>query len=89
LNDSPAEKEVLLASLARPIEAPQKLRLEEKGATNERLLAHIESLQSHLSAMEPIVADHSVPMQDKTAETSATNPTTRGFLRRLRSWIGF
>jgi hypothetical protein len=89
LNDSQAEKEALLASLASLNEASHKLRLAETGATNELLLAHIKSLQSRLSSMEPIAADHSVRMQDKTAETSATNPATRGFWRRLRSWIGF
>jgi len=88
LNDSQAEKEVLLASLALLNEAPHKVRLDEKGATNERLLAHIKSLQSRLGAMEPIAADHSVRMQDKTAEISA-NPTSRSFWRRFRSWIGF
>jgi hypothetical protein len=88
LDNSRAEKEVLLASLASLNEAPDKLRLEEKGATNERLLAHIKSLQSRSSATPPIEADHSVRMQDKTAEVSAANPATRGLLRRFRTWIG-
>jgi hypothetical protein len=89
LNESQAEKAVMLASLGSLNEAPHTLRLEEKGATNERLVAHIKSLQSRLSAMEPIAADHSVRMQDKTADTSAPNPAARGFWRRLRSWISF
>ena len=89
LDNSHAEKEVLLTSLASFNEAPDKLRLEEKGATNERLLAHIKSLQSRSSATPPIEADHSVRMQDKTALSSASNPATRGVWRRLRTWIGF
>jgi hypothetical protein len=88
LDNSRKDKEVLLASLASLNEAPDKLRLEEKGATNERLLAHIKSLQSRLSTTPPIEADHSVRMQDKTAEVSAANPATRGLLRRFWTWIG-
>jgi hypothetical protein len=88
LDNSRKDKEVLLASLASFNEAPDKLRLEEKGATNERLLAHIKSLQSRSSATPPSEADHSVRMQDKTAEVSAANPATRGLLRRFRTWIG-
>jgi hypothetical protein len=89
LNNSQSEKDVLLASLASLNQAPDKPRLEAKGATNERLLAHIKSLQSRLSATPPIEADHSVRMQDKTAETSVASPAARGFWRRFRTWIGF
>jgi len=89
LNNSQSEKEVLLASLASFHEAPDKLRLEEKGATTERLLTHIKSLQSRSSAPPPLEADHAVRMQDKTADASATNSPSRGFWRRFRTWIGF
>ena len=52
LNGSSSEKTILLTSLSESNEAPNKLRLEEKGANNERLLAHIKALQSRSLAVE-------------------------------------
>jgi hypothetical protein len=89
LNSSQSEKDVLLASLAALNEPPDKRRLDGKVATNERVISHIKTLQSRYSATPPVEADHSVRLQDKSAETPTTNPATRGFWRRLRAWIGF
>jgi hypothetical protein len=89
LNTSHSEKDVLLTSLAAINEPPEKRRLDGKGATNERLISHIKTLQSRYSASPPAAADHAVRMQDKTAESSDTIPATRGFWRRFRTWIGF
>ncbi len=89
LNGSSSEKTILLTSLSQANEAPNKLRLEDKGANNERLLAHIKTLQSRSLAVEPPLADHSIRLQDKMAETPANVPPQRGLWRRLRTWIGF
>ena len=42
----------MLTSLSESNQAPNQLRLEEKGASNERLLAHIKALQSRSVAVE-------------------------------------
>ena len=88
LNESPAEKTVLLTSLAGSAGTSERLRLAEKGATNEKLLAHIKTLQSRAIALAPPSGDQSVRLQDRTAEAPASTPTPRGFWRRFRAWIG-
>jgi hypothetical protein len=89
LNGSASEKSVFLTSLIESKEAPKKLRLEEKGASNEHLLGYIKALQSRSLAVDDTPEDHSIRLQDKTAETSANNPPQRGLWRRLRAFIGF
>jgi hypothetical protein len=91
LNGSPPEKGVLLTSLTELTAAPAKLRLEEKGASNERLLAHIKALQSRslaAPAPQPVV-DNAIRLQDNTSDAPAIAPPPRGLWRRLRAWIGF
>ena len=46
LNSSTEEKTILLTSLSDSSRAPSPLRLEQKGASNQQLLAHIKELQS-------------------------------------------
>jgi hypothetical protein len=89
LNGSTSEKTVLLTSIYHSKEAPNKLRFEEKGASNERLLAYFKALQSRSLAVDVTPADHSIRLQDKTSETPSNNPTQRGLWRRLRAFIGF
>ncbi len=89
LNGSTAEKTILLTSLSDTKRAPSPLRFEEKGASNERLLAHIKSLQSRPVASEAAPVDSGIRLQDKTADAPATVPPQRGLWRRLRTWIGF
>ena len=89
LNGSSSEKTILLTSLSQSNEAPNKLRLEDKGANNERLLAHMKTLQSRSLAGESPLIDNSIRLQDKTAEAPANVPPQRGLWRRLRGWIGF
>jgi hypothetical protein len=89
LNGSSSEKAILLTLLSQSNEAPNKLRLEEKGASNERLLAHMKTLQSRSLAAEAPVADRSLRLQDKTVEAPVNVPPQRGLWRRLRALIGF
>jgi len=89
LNESQSEKTLLLTSLAESNRTADTLHLAEKGATNDRLLAHITALQSRAIAIEPGSGDHSVRLQDKTADTPASTPAPRSFWRRLKAWIGF
>jgi hypothetical protein len=89
LNGSSSEKTILLTSLSQSNEAPNKLRLEDKGATNERLLAHMKSSQSRSIAVEGPPIDDSIRLQDRTAEAPAAVPPQRGLWRRLRTLIGF
>jgi hypothetical protein len=89
LNSSTAEKTILLTSLSDTNQAPGPARLEEKGASNERLLAHIKALQSRPLASEPRPIDSGIRLQDKTADAPANVPPQRGLWRRLRAWIGF
>jgi hypothetical protein len=89
LNGSAPEKTVFLTSLIESKVAPNKLHFEEKGANNERLLGYIKALQSRSLAVDDTPEDHSIRLQDKTAETPAINPPQRGLWRRLRAIIGF
>jgi hypothetical protein len=88
LNGSAEGKPRLLDALARLNENQGKLKLSEQAATNERLLAHLKSLQSRLTQLETKSDDHSVRLQDKAPETPPASSPTRGLLRRLRAWIG-
>jgi hypothetical protein len=89
LNDSPSDKTVLLTSLSQAADQPDQLRLAAKGATNDRLLSHIKHLQARSIALAPSSEDHSVRLQDKTADTTATTDSPRGLWHRFRAWIGF
>jgi Protein of unknown function (DUF1570) len=89
LNGSKPGKSVLLTSLAGLKEKPGALGLTEKGATNPRLLAHLNDLQSLSAYAEPADGDHTVRLQDKVVEPAAAPATakSRGFWRRLRAWL--
>jgi hypothetical protein len=89
LNGSSPEKSILLTSLTELSGAPHKLRLEDKGANNERLLAHIKTLQSRSLAAQSPAVDNAVRLQDRTVDAPANIPAQRGLWRRLRAWIGF
>ena len=88
LNSADAEKSIMLTSLSQSNGAPHKLRLEEKGATNERLLAHIKAMQSRSPDVAVKTEDRSIRLQDKTADAPVNNSPQRGLWRRLRAWIG-
>ena len=88
LNSSSDERTILLTSLSETNRAPSPLRLEEKGASNERLLAHIKELQSRPVATEAAPVESGIRLQDRLAEAPANVPRTRGLWRRLRTWIG-
>ncbi len=89
LNTSTSEKTVLLTSLSQLNEKPGSLRLEARGASNDRLLAHIKALQSQ-SLVAPAPKDIAVRMQDRTADLQASaSPPPRGLWRRFRAFIGF
>jgi hypothetical protein len=91
LNGSKPGRSVLLAALAGLNEKPGKLNLTEKGATNALLLAHLNTLQSVPTHVEPSGDDHTVRLLDKPVSaapaTSAAFP--RGFWQRVRGWVGF
>jgi Protein of unknown function (DUF1570) len=90
LNSSTDEKTILLTSLSDSSRVPPgPLRLEQKGATNERLLAHVKQVQSRSVARAPGSIDNGIRLQDKAADVAANNPPQRGLWRRLRTWIGF
>jgi hypothetical protein len=89
LNGPASEKTILLTSLSDSNQTPKKLRLEDMRANNERLLAHMKTLQSRSIAAVPPSEDHSIRLQDRTAETPANIPPQRGLWRRLRAMIGF
>ena len=89
LNGSSSEKTILLTSLSQSNEAPNKLRLEDRGATNERLLAHMKTVRSRSIALEGPPIDDSIRLQDRTAEAPANVPPQRGLWRRFRTLIGF
>lgn len=89
-------KSLLMSSLSGLGEKPDPLRLWEKGATNERLLTHIKSMQAGQGTLQadstgtlPAVDASSVRLQDKVAESPASASQPRGLWRRLRAWIGF
>jgi Protein of unknown function (DUF1570) len=89
LNGSASEKTILLTSLSESNEAPKKLRLEEKGASNERLLAHMKTVQARSLTVEPATVEHPIRLQDRTAEAPVNVPPQRALWRRLWGWIGF
>ena len=68
LNGSENGKPLLLGSLAELHEKAGKLSLAEKGATNERLLAHLKTLQSGPTHVEANADNRSVRLQDKPVE---------------------
>jgi hypothetical protein len=88
LNGSAEGKALLLSSLADFNEKQSPLSLSEKGATNERLLAHLKTLQTQSTRVEAERDDRSVRLQDKPVEAPASASSPRGFWRRLRGWIG-
>jgi hypothetical protein len=90
LNDREPGSSTLLSSLAESPGESAQVRLAGKGATNERLLAHLKTCQSRLSTLATASADHSIRLQDKAGELPASNSSRapRGFFQRLRAWIG-
>ena len=72
LNGSQPGREVLLTSLAGLKQKPGPLGLIEKGATNERLLAHLKRLQSTSVEAPGGDLDHNVRLQDKSVEPAPT-----------------
>lgn len=89
LNGSTPERTILLTSLSDSSRTTGPLRLDQKGASNERLLAHIKDLQSRPAATKPAPIDPGIRLQDRIADAPAANPPQRGLWRRLRTWIGF
>jgi hypothetical protein len=89
LNGSGQEKTILLTSLSETGRVPGPLRLEQKGASTEHLLAHIKELQSHSAATAPAVVGSGIRLQDMPTDTPSNNPPQRGLWKRLRAWIGF
>jgi hypothetical protein len=96
LNAPEPGKTLLMSSLKGLSEKPGPLGLSEKGATTERLLTHIKSVQAGQAALQadstgahPGVDNSSVRLQDKSAEAPGSVSPPRGLWRRMRAWIGF
>jgi hypothetical protein len=49
----------------------------------------MKTLQSRSLAVEPPLVDHSIRLEDRTADAPANVPPQRGLWRRFRTWIGF
>jgi len=92
LNDSSSRKFPLSVTLVefrtKPDGKTLSERLVQSGATKERLLSHLRTCQSRRLAGEQPTGPPAVRLQDKTADASPTAADPRGFLRRLRAWIG-
>jgi hypothetical protein len=89
LNGSEPGKTVLLNALAAINEKPGKLGLTEKGATNALLLAHLKTVHSRSTHVEPQALDHAVRFQNKDAQPAPVSPALqRSFWRRMRGLIG-
>jgi hypothetical protein len=98
LNGSKPGRNVLLTALASLNDQPGKLDLTEKGATNALLLAHLKTLQSQPTHVEPSGDDSTVRLQDKGVSAAAPAPpaapapasasASRGLWRRVRGWLG-
>jgi hypothetical protein len=88
LNGSADGKPRLLAALAELNENEGKLRLPDQGPTNDRLLAHLKTLQSRSIRAEVDAAAPSVRLQDRPVETPSDTTAGHGLLRRLRTLIG-
>jgi len=96
LNGPEPGKSLLMSSLAGLSQKPGPLRLWEKGATTERLLSHIKSVQAGQATLQadskgtlPAADTPSVRLQDKVVEAPLPASPPRGMWRRLRAWIGF
>jgi hypothetical protein len=90
LNGSKPGRSVLLTALAGLNDKPGKLDLTQKGATNALLLAHLNTLQSLPTHVEPSGDDHTVRLLDKAVSAAPGAPATlpRGFWQRIRGWVG-
>jgi hypothetical protein len=92
LNGSKPGRSVLLAALAGLNEKPGKLDLTAKGATNALLLAHLKTLQSLPTHVEPSGDDHTVRLQDRAIATMPAPPpptsSAHSFWRRVRGLLG-
>ena len=56
--------------------------------TNERMLAHLKTLQAGPVASKPVNEAKSVRLQDNPIEPSPRAMPLRGIFGRIRSWIG-
>jgi hypothetical protein len=88
LNGPDEGKPLLPSALAKLNDNHGKLRLSEEGATNQRLLAHLQSLKARSDRVEARPAEDSVRLQDRPVEVPESSPPLRGLLRRLRAWVG-
>ena len=68
--------------------APLADRLAQGGATKDRLQSHPKTCQWRLLAAGQPAVTPSVPLQDRVADSAAGPADQRGFLRRIRAWIG-
>jgi hypothetical protein len=93
LNGSPRARPQLRASLAefgtRPDRAKLDQRLAEAGATNERLLPHLKALDSRTIAAKQPQNAPSIRLQNYPFDPAPQSGDSRGFLRRIRDWMGF
>jgi hypothetical protein len=88
LNGSPDGKPRLLGALTSSNENRGALNFVERGATNARLIAHLETLQSRSIQVETNSDDRSFRLQDRTFESPPSTWSPHGLFRRVRAWIG-
>jgi hypothetical protein len=89
LNEPNRDGVPLLTALGEPAGAQTRLKFSARGATNDRLLAHLKLLESRAVAAAPDTPERSVRLQDP-AVTQASNltPSPRSFAQRFRAWLG-
>jgi hypothetical protein len=91
LNGSEPGRDVLFSALSSLKQKPGPLGLARKGATNERLLAHLSHLRLPGAEIQPSDENHNVRLQDKLVEPASApeQARPRSFWSALRGWLGF
>jgi hypothetical protein len=92
LCDTPSGKAQFIRCLAEFGEKADSVELAQdlanKGASKDRLLAHIKDCQSRLLSAEPNLGDRAIRMQDKAVEPQLLKGPPHGLVQRLREWFG-
>ncbi len=93
LNGPEPGRSILMAYLKEPDRTGDKGRLSPRLAqakiTNDRLLAHLKTLQAGAVAAKPIRESGALRLQDGPSDPPRAAEASRGIWRRFRTWMGF